>query len=148
MSTVKEDKNPPQPDRPSQPLTLNQKMNALFTIVRIMVKQFTPLSATSTTITWSIYKDSFARCFIDLVKVEGFGMALCDRGRVEGSRQRVRGRNCTGFLLVRSKSLRPRTAFKRDDFPTFARPVTMTYATLSDRGTRSTISLELASGTP
>lgn len=75
-------------------------------------------------------------------------MTLCDWGRVEGNRQGSRRRDCTGFLLVRSKSLRPRIAFRRDDFPTFARPVTMTYATLLERGTRSTLSLELASGTP
>ena len=50
----------------------------LFAVVGVMIEKFTPLWATSTTVTWGIYQDSFPRRSIDLVKVESLRMTLCD----------------------------------------------------------------------
>ena len=43
-----------------------------------MVKQLTPLWATSATVIWSIHQDSLPRCSSDLVKVQSLRMTLCD----------------------------------------------------------------------
>ena len=51
----------------------------LFTVVDVMVKQFTPLWPTSSTIPWGIYQDRFPWSLADLVEVESFRVTLWDR---------------------------------------------------------------------
>lgn len=101
--------------------TTNEKRpDVLFAGVDIMVKQLAPLWTASAPVSRRIDQDKSSWGKSNLVKIQSPSTTL-DLSSMTSDYSRIL-KTHTGFLLVFSRFFRLTTAFKRVDFPTFARP--------------------------
>ena len=96
--------------------------DSLLSRPNVMIKQFSPLRSSSSSITWSVYKNKLARLCTNAVKVQRFRVSL-EQIRCGFCERLTELLALTAFLLVLNNDFRPSTELSKVDLPTFARPV-------------------------